>query len=48
MSKKTNFRELIGDLHKSLIDADLNDEQFDIIWNAINEVYSKIKVYDDF
>lgn len=46
MSKKTNFRELIGVLHQSLIDADLNDKQFDIIRKSINEVYSKIKVYE--
>lgn len=40
----TNFLKLIEILHQSLVDANLNDEQFDIIWSAINEAYSKIKL----
>ena len=43
---KTNFKELISVLHKSLIDADLDDNQFNSIWNSINEVYRKIKIYE--
>tara|TARA_R110000796_G_scaffold209217_1_gene325555 strand:- start:305 stop:574 length:270 start_codon:yes stop_codon:yes gene_type:complete len=42
---KTNFKDLIPILNKSLIDAGLEDGQFDSIWSSVNDVYSKIKVY---
>jgi len=45
ITKQTNFLNLTSILHQSLVDANLNDKQFGIIWDAINEVYSKLKVY---
>lgn len=43
---KTNFLELTEILHQSLVDANLDDEQFNSIWSAINEVYSKLRITD--
>jgi hypothetical protein len=43
---KTNFLELTETLHQSLVDANIDDEQFNIIWSAINEVHSKLRITD--
>ena len=42
----TNFLQLTETLHQSLIDANLNDKQFNIIWSAINDVHSKLRITD--
>lgn len=30
-------------LHKSLVDANLDDNQFDLIWQSLNEFFSELK-----
>lgn len=48
MSKciKINFLQLTETLNQSLIEANVDDEQFNIIWSAINEVFSKLSTTD--
>jgi len=43
---KTNFLQLTEILHQSLVDANLNDKQFNSIWSAINDVHSKLRITD--
>ena len=40
----TNFLELTEVLHNSLVEANVNDKQFNIIWSAINDVHSKLRI----
>jgi len=43
-TRVTNFKEVTETLHQSLVDANLNDGQFNIIWSAINEAHSKLRI----